>query len=207
MPTVKELQELLRAKGLKVSGKKDELLARLGMNKSPKTRSAHKSRYRSGSRSRKIRSRSRAVKRVTFSKSVHIKNISPRAKSPPPKTRSAHKVRSPVKFPTMRHLLIMEKLYENANLVVPTVDKLKIILKKWKKSIKPSLGKEISEKSGGNKYKENYYFRQVAVNNFAGKNKIDDRDVVLAFLIIFDKDLKKALGKELFDRLDAAFSV
>jgi hypothetical protein len=101
----------------------------------------------------------------------------------------------------------MEKLYENANLVVPTVDKLKIILKKWKKSIKPSLGKEISEKSGGNKYKENYYFRQVAVNGFAGKNKIDDRDVVLAFLIIFDKDLKKALGKELFDRLDAAFSV
>ena len=95
----------------------------------------------------------------------------------------------------------MEKVYENANRVVPTTTKLTSMLNKWQKVINPDLGR------GDNKYMEIFNFKKAVLAGFPGKvEKLNNKDVVLAFLIIFAKPIKQAIDKGLFHRLDYAIS-
>ena len=130
MPTVKELQELLRAKGLKVSGRKDELVARLagvsiaqsGVDKcSGKTCPVDKVCNPETGRC--------VIATGKIGKKISVKPASPprRSSTPPPvvkKSKKVKKVKKVSKPPiisenVLKKLLIMEKAYENANQAVP----------------------------------------------------------------------------------------
>ena len=211
------MQELLKAKGLKISGRKDELIARLagvpvpqsGVDKcsgkicvvdkvcNPDTGRCVSNKGKIG---KKISIKSSSPKKV---EKISIKSSSPKKVQ---KIRKVKKVRK-ISEKNLKKLLIMEKAFENSNQEVPSTEKLTKMLLKWKQDvITLNLKNEILDFAGDNKYKKIYMFKRVVRKAFPIKT-LDDGDLILAFLMIFATSLKRSLGKELFDMLDETFSV
>ena len=176
MPTVKELQQLLREKGLKISGRKDELIARLAgvvLQKSLIDKCSGKkcqdNKVCNPETGRCVNATGKIGKKMV------AKVLSPPKKvlSPPKKVLSEKNIKK---------LVIMEKAYEKSNQIVPTIAKLSKILAKWKKDvISPDLKKKILDFAEDDNEKI-YMFKSIVQKAFPNK-KIKDTD--LAFIIIF----------------------
>ena len=190
MPTVKELQQLLREKGLKISGRKDELIARLAgvvLQKSLIDKC-------SGKKCQDNKVCNPETGRCVNATGKIGKKMAAKVLSPPKKVLSEKNIKK---------LVIMEKAYEKSNQIVPTIAKLSKILAKWKKDvISPDLKKKILDFAEDDNEKI-YMFKSIVQKAFPNK-KIKDTD--LAFIIIFSSSIKRALGKELFDTIEYSIS-
>ena len=206
MPTVKELQQMLREKGLKVSGKKDELIARLtvaAVTTTVQDKCAGKT-----CPSGKICNPS-SGRCVTATGKI-AKSI-PKAPPKSPEFILKPKVEPKIKIDkkTLEKLLIMEKVYEKADKKVPDVVKLTSRLRKWRDAVlTPELRKDIEENSHGNKYKAVDMYKRKVSANFPDKNRreFDNLDILVAFFLIFKSNIKARLGREIYDLIADVFA-
>ena len=183
MSTVKELQQILRSRGMKISGKKDELIARLvsqdvnkcGGKTCPAGKICNPASGRCVSAGGKI--------------GQVLKTSAP---SPPKlqKITASHK--------TMAKLLYMEKLYEEVNKRVPSAVKLTRLLQKWKQNvITPNLNAVIKYKAPYIKWvkeghRELFVLKKIIKEGFTGKPDIfTEEQLFTAFVTLFKTDLKK----------------